>query len=165
MRYPGRAQSSRGVCQAAEPGPESQEALGGAQRGPASLPACPLAVCISAEGDSSPKGAKRCSQHSGLSTWDSCAVHDYCSSQLMLCLCTAASQRTPKLSSALCIFLCIYSVLLYPRVTLLLVWLPGALRRAGCHQARSSVRLQWLCMPRSSPTSLTQGPPSQYLSY
>lgn len=84
----------------------------GAQRGPASLPACPLAVYISPKGDSSPEGTKRCSQHSGLSAWDSCAVHNYRSSQLMLCLCTAALQRMPILSSALCIFLHVYSVLL-----------------------------------------------------
>lgn len=36
-------------------------------------------------------------------------------------------QHLAILRSALCMFLCIYSAPLYPCVTLLLVWLPGAL--------------------------------------
>lgn len=53
-------------------------------------------------------------------SWTGAAV-----SPLALCM----LQHMAILRSALCMFLCIYSALLYPRVTLLLVWLPGALQR------------------------------------
>lgn len=110
------------------------------------LPHHPPAVPSLPKGDSIPKRTKRCGQCSVPSAWDSWAVHDHHSSRLTLSSWTAVMQRV--LSSASCLSLCIYPVLLYPHIV--------------THMALWSTAQRWSCTPRSSSTSLSQESPSQH---